>query len=307
MVEYSCLICNFKTSLKANYTRHLQTNKHKNNEIEREKKSPKKPEKARKSPKKPDKFQKILPAVYNEDLGDKCPYCAKICKKRNQPYHFRNNCKLIPESKRKVFIDKYNSHKGSNKQLVINNNNNNINNSNNVIHNTINNNNNGIINNITVKINPLGKEDLSFLTEKDKLEILMKRYMGVPELIKRIHDNPVNSNFYLPNVNKKILAYINDDNKIEYDHYEDICNKIIDDNKDRFDDFFYELKNKINTKIIDKVKDVVLEHDNNDKINDKYSDDIKFNVMSKSREIKDTIDNYIRDIKEKVRIGIEQD
>ena len=43
--------------------------------------------------------------------------------------------------------------------------------------------------------------------------------MGVPELIKRIHDNPVNSNFYLPNVNKKILAYINDDNKIEYDNY----------------------------------------------------------------------------------------
>ena len=40
MVEYSCLHCNFKTNIKTHYTRHLQTNKHKNNEIKAKKNLP---------------------------------------------------------------------------------------------------------------------------------------------------------------------------------------------------------------------------------------------------------------------------
>ena len=235
-----------------------------------------------------------------------CEYCNIYCSKKMFKRHLREYCIYIPENKKKLLIEKYNNHKLSkNKQLVINNNNN-ITNNNNTTNNTINNNNNGTINNVTININPLGQEDISFLTEEDKLNILAKRFMGVPELIKLIHNNPNNKNYYMPNVNKRIIAYLNKDNELEYDDYDIIIRKLIDDNKDRFDEFFYELRDKINSKIIDKVSDVVLEHDNNENINDKYSKDIKYNIMSKSREIKETIDNYLKELKELVRVNIEE-
>jgi hypothetical protein len=317
MPEYTCLNCDFKTNLKANYTRHLQTNKHKkrlkgaatnshqftpiytnlhqntpaqNNDINKE------------------TNYAIIEAKNNKKV---CDFCGLEMNRNHLTRHQRTKCEKIPNYKRKLLIEKYNNHKSSKKQLVIHNNN--TTNSNNITNNTNNNSHNNTTNNIqqnnniTIKINPLGKEDLSFLTEKDKLEILMKQFMGVPELIKRIHDNPVNNNFYLPNVNKKIMAYLNKENKLEYDHYNDICSKIIDENKDRFDDLFHEFKNKVNSRIRDKIRDVVLEHDTNMKINEKYTEDIRFNIMSSSKEIKEKIDKYIKEIKENLRLGIDDE
>jgi hypothetical protein len=310
MVEYNCILCNYKSKSNFNYQRHLQTNKHKKAENER---LESKPANARECPRMPAKAREDNPVEKNQLLSDTCPYCAIKCKKRNRLAHFRNNCQLIPESKRKVFIEKYNNHKLSKKQLVINNNTNNINNTDNRTsinnsNNTTNNNiqNNNIQNNIIVKVNPLGQEDISFLTEQDKLEILAKRFMGVPELIKRIYGNPKNKNFYIPNVNKKVIAYLNEDNKLEYDNYYTILNQIIDDNKDRFDDFYHELIDKINSKLIDRVAVVIQEHATNEKINDKYMDDIKFNLISNSKEIKETIEEYMKYIKEKINLGLEE-
>jgi hypothetical protein len=274
-------------------------------------------------------FHQVPPTQNNDNILDSnntklevnskkkvCKYCGLEMNNNHIARHQRTKCEKIPNYKRKILIEKYNNHKSSKKQLVIHNNNttnnntNNCNNTNNS-NNTTNNINNGVINktenNITLKINPLGQEDLSFLTEKDKLEILMKQFMGVPELIKRIHDNPANNNFYLPNVNKKIMAFLNKENKLEYDHYNDICSKIIDENKDRFDDLFHEFKNKVNSRIRNKIRDVVLDHDTNMKINEKYTEDIRFNIMSSSKEIKEKIDKYIKEIKENLKLGVDDE
>jgi hypothetical protein len=306
MVEYSCSLCSFKTNLKSNHTRHLQTNKHKKAEIE--------------AVKNLHQFTSNTINLHqftssqNQDINQntnnsliesnnnkvKCNYCNLEIIKNNLTRHQRTKCDKIPIYKRKILVDKYNNHKSSKKQLVIHNNN--INNNS---HNTTNIQNNNIQNNITVKINPLGQEDISFLTEKDKLEILAKRFMGVPELIKRIYGNPKNKNFFIPNVNKKVIAYLNEDNKLEYDNYYTILNQIIDENKDRFDDFYHELIDKINNKLIDKVAVVIQEHSNNEKINDKYIDDIKFNLISNSKEIKEIIEKYMKEIKEKISLGLE--
>jgi hypothetical protein len=317
MPEYTCLNCDFKTNLKANYTRHLQTNKHKKRLKEADKNLHQFTSNTINlhqftsnsiNDEKGEKKNTIIESKYSKV---KCVYCNLEIIKNNLSRHQRTKCEKIPNYKRKLLIEKYNSHKSSKKQLVIHNNN--TTNSNNITNNTNNNSHNNTTNNIqqnnniTIKINPLGKEDLSFLTEKDKLEILMKQFMGVPELIKRIHDNPVNNNFYLPNVNKKIMAYLNKENKLEYDHYNDICSKIIDENKDRFDDLFHEFKNKVNSRIRDKIRDVVLEHDTNMKINEKYTEDIRFNIMSSSKEIKEKIDKYIKEIKENLRLGIDDE
>jgi len=315
MVEYSCLICDFKTKIKTHYKRHCETNKHKKNEIEATKNLHQFTSNyinlhqftSIQNPDNNNISNNFINELNNNKI--KCEFCNFDIIKNNMSRHQRTTCKKIPNYKRKELVDKYNNHKSSKKQLVINNNNTSINNTNS--HNTTNiqNNNiqnNNIQNNITVKINPLGQEDISFLTEEDKLNILAKRFIGVPELIKLIHNNQNNKIYYMPNVNKRIIAYLNKDNELEYDDYDIIIRKLIDDNKDRFDEFFYELRDKINSKIIDKVSDVVLEHDNNENINDKYSKDIKYNIMSKSREIKETIDNYLKELKELVRVNIEE-
>ena len=117
--------------------------------------------------------------------------------------------------------------------------------------------------------------------------------MGVPELIKKIHNNPSNHNFFIPNLNKKILAYLNTENKIEYDNYNEICDQIIEDNIERFDEFFNELINKLNNTIKSKVNKVIEDNNTNEEISKKYADDIKYYLMNKSKEYKKDINSYI--------------
>ena len=110
-------------------------------------------------------------------------------------------------------------------------------NCNNTINNTINNN---TTLNIThhIHINPHGKEDLSFLSQKDKDDILSKKYKGIPELIKKLYQLPENRNFYKINQNKKIIAYIDNEGKIKHSKEDKIKNNILVDNLSRFEDFF---------------------------------------------------------------------
>ena len=325
MVKYVCNICNYSTNIKTHYNRHLETKKHKNNEIERTKKDPPRSSQTLRDPPRSSQTLRDPPGIKNTDI--ECEFCKVAVNSKNINRHYRNSCLKIPKNFKNALIEKYYKDKrNKNKQLalIINheddcesnkldihnnyklsngdkNGNSNMS-SNNIINNTTNNNSNNTINNfqqnnnITVKINPLGKEDISFLTDKDKLEILMKRYMGVPELIKRVHDNPSNHNFYMPNVNKKILAYLNNENKLEYDNYDEVCDQIIEDNIQRFDDFFGELEQEMNKSIKNKVRKVIEDNNKDVKINKKYIDDIKYYLMNRSKEYKNDISDYINKI-----------
>ena len=62
-------------------------------------------------------------------------------------------------------------------------------------------------NNITLKINPFGMEDTSFLTKEDKIHILNQCYMGVPQLIKMIHNVPQNHNMFILILIKTLWQY----------------------------------------------------------------------------------------------------
>jgi hypothetical protein len=172
---------------------------------------------------------------------------------------------------------------------------------NNNIINNITNTNNGIINNINFKINPLGQEDLSFLTKEEKLRILHRKYMGVPELIKTIHDNPVNHNIFIPNINKSILAYVNKDNKVEYDNYDDICEQIIENNIQRFDKFFNELEKDLNATIKIRLKKVMEENNGGD-FNDKYMSDIKYYLINITKQNKKDITDYLTNLEKKLEL-----
>ena len=167
-------------------------------------------------------------------------------------------------------------------------NNNSNNNSNNTINNTIN-------NNIEIKINPVGKEDTSFLTKEDKLRILNRIYNSIPELVRTIHNHPSNRNFYLPNTNKNVIACLNNQNEIEYNDYNDVCQQILQNNVERLDELFTELETEVNESIKNRLSGVIQKVDDG-KLDKKYLKDIKLYILNNSKRNKNEILEYIEQI-----------
>jgi len=169
-----------------------------------------------------------------------------------------------------------------------NNNTNNFENTNNIIN-----------NNFTIKINPLGQENTSFLTKEDKIRLLERMYNGVPELIKTIHSHPENRNFFLPNINKNIVAYLNDNNEIQYDNRNEICQQIIDNNIDRLDDFFYEFKNDIKSTMKDRIEKIIDKNQENSN-HDKYFNEVNLFLLKISKKHRKDLNVYLDKLEQKM-------
>ena len=86
--------------------------------------------------------------------------------------------------------------------------------------------NTSITNNITLKINPFGERKSDFLTNEDKLKIVNRCYMGVPELIKKIHNKPENHNLFISNL-KNNVTILNKKNELEYNDYNQIVKNLL--------------------------------------------------------------------------------
>jgi hypothetical protein len=160
----------------------------------------------------------------------------------------------------------------------------NSNNCNNTNYNTIN----------QININPLGKEDISFITEDIKMSILENIYMAVPELIKTVHNQDCNRNFFIKNMNKQIMGYIDSDNKIKFDDYKNVLEKIVDNNIDRVNDFYIDLHDQIKETCQMKIQKMI-ESSNCGDLNDKYIENIKYYVLDNTNRnrqmIKDVIEH----------------
>ena len=220
--------------------------------------------------------------------------------------HLRNSCLIIPKNVRNRMIEIYTKNKRNSSVLAIPEKNNNtsdnsVNNSrttNITNNNTMNNSNNTTINNLTIenkvtlKINPLGQENLSFLTREDKLKILERMYNGVPELIKKIHSHPENRNLFLPNVNKNVVAYLNKDNELQYDVKDDVCQQIIDDNIDRLDDIFNEFKNDIKHTMKDRIEKIV-DRNQSHTNHDKYFKEVNLFLLNISKQNRKDLNKYL--------------
>tara|TARA_B100001057_G_C22717573_1_gene898378 strand:+ start:293 stop:1213 length:921 start_codon:yes stop_codon:yes gene_type:complete len=234
----------------------------------------------------------------------KCLYCDKKYSSKNELRHFRTSCLKIPKDIKNEIIIKYNKHKKNKNNISIVSTINKDNSNNNITHITnYNLQNNNIVNNITnkieVKVNPIGKEDMSFLTKDDKLKILNRIYNSIPELVKTIHNHPKNRNFYLPNLNKNIIACINNNNEIEYNDYDSICYQILQDNVDRIDELYNELESEINDSIKNKLENVIKKVENGE-LDTRYIKDIKLYIMNISKRNKEELLNYIENI-EKIK------
>ena len=89
MIVYKCLICNFSSTLKSNYKRHLNTKKHKNNVIAEGIKTQKDPEKTQKDPEKTQKDP-----VKKKHM---CLHCGELFSTfSHKRRHELHRCKMSP-------------------------------------------------------------------------------------------------------------------------------------------------------------------------------------------------------------------
>jgi hypothetical protein len=256
MTPYVCCYCNYKSSNKSNYNKHLKTQKHfKNiklcsvdcyNTLSSFKKTTNDHKKTTKTTN-----------DHKKTTNDfSCEYCNKYfstkAHKRRHEIHYckkkedkiAEKMKLIDikyKKKEKLLIDKIELllTKASNSYINMNSNNN-INQTNNI------------------QINNFGNEDTSFLTKSYKTRLLKTPFSAIPKLIEDIHFNkekPENRNIMIVNKRdnkvkihkdgrwiykdkKKTLKVLMDEKyNILDDHY-DIVNEDLDNfSKKRFENF----------------------------------------------------------------------
>jgi hypothetical protein len=130
----------------------------------------------------------------------------------------------------------------------------------------------GTINNITININPFLSDDMSKLTDKNKINILKKCYMVIPEIIKQVNFNPnipENHNMYISDIKSK-FGRINDGNKWILTKLDQLIEDVISKKKDDIEELLEEFADELPEKVIDKIRDVMETLDY-----DPMSDDVK--------------------------------
>ena len=249
METFTCINCNYSSTVKCNYKRHLTTMKHirniktKGNTYINTQKDPKK---TQKDPKRPNK--------HNEKDKYNCIYCCSVfstfAHKRRHELHRCPNSEAINERKirgtKKEITELKKEHQKTIKILLT------------KVGIT-----NTIITNNNLNINSYGKEDLSHITDAFKTQMLNSPYKMIPKMIEHVHFNenkPENKNIVLPNKKEnKIKIFTN--NKWIYKTKEQILNDLIDGKYFIMDTHYETICNKIRNKTYEKFRNKYDEQD----------------------------------------------
>ena len=242
-----------------------------------------------------------LPHNEKKQKSSICEFCNLNYTIKNKNRHLRSQCLKVPITVKKQLIEKYNKHKKNKQNQIslfdtngpndpndtkfIQNNNINVNNK--II-------NNKLTNNIKININPLGKENLTSLKEKDIITILNKAYSSIPKALEHIHFKiPENRNIYQPNINKPYLKYYNGKRWLS-DKFEIISDKILSNLSSTLEGWFSEHQSKVKNnkhRYIEKM----FNDCNEGKLEEKFNEEFKLFLMNYSLEIKDHIVKEIND------------
>jgi hypothetical protein len=236
----------------------------------------------------------IIPINSTETVS--CEYCNKIlCHSRILPRHYRNTCNKIPENKRDYYIDKHNKNKkhiNSDKQLQVINNNNNCNNKIQNINNNNSNNTNNIQNNINIKLNAFGKEDISSLEKKDILKLIDQAYKMIPSTMKAIHfDIPENRNMFIPNVNRPLVKVFNGEEWV-FKSLENVTKIISDNIRDNIETWTHKYDKKL-TPTKRKALNAFVAECIEGKMQLLFKDELKMFLMTYSQKLKDYVNEEI--------------
>ena len=264
-MEYQCVICNFSTNLKSNYSRHLKTKKHinkiqkynnnglgNNNKIltqntneysskilQESLQNPPKSSIFLQDPPNPSKILQNPPNLEfeNNDLnseGFECEYCNKIfTRKDNLQKHQKNRCQKLNSLERKMQELKEN-YEAKILQYEE---------EKSALHKQI----DKLLEkvgdtNITqnVVVNCYGQEDLSHINDTFKAALLKIPYGMIPKMIEEVHFSmkcPQNNNIYVPN-KKEPYVKIFSDHKWIYKDRKSTIKELIDTNYNRIEEYY---------------------------------------------------------------------
>ena len=243
-VEYVCDICCKVFNHKSHYDKHIQ------------RLTPCKSKIFQNIP----KVENIDPIIDQNTAKTNCIHCTKQFATQSNRIRHQKTCKTLIKEYDKTKM-KYMEDKLKELEQII------IKQSVGIItqntQNTQNNNtqNNNYIQNIV--INKHGDEDMSYLTDSQKINILSKGYNSIPDYIYRKHFDPAhpeNSNIYMPSL-KSTDAIIFDGKKWILDNSNDAIYHLTDNNKSELGDNFKELKSKLPHKVKE-LYETVLNNDN---------------------------------------------
>jgi hypothetical protein len=176
---------------------------------------------------------------------NKCKFCEKSYSNENNMKRHMKNCKKKDSNIINITGD------ATDKSII----------ANSAIANSVNSNiNTTQINNpIIINIVPFLGEDMSKLTEKDKVKILKKCYMSIPELIKQVNLNPnlpENHNVYISNIKSK-YGHVNDGQKWILTKVDQLIDDLVSKKKDDIEELLDEYEDQIPDKVVDKIRDVI--------------------------------------------------
>jgi hypothetical protein len=185
-----------------------------------------------------------------DELKTQCKFCEKDFSRKSSMKRHMVTCKAKYEANienQKINLD------NSNCNVNVNSNKGTINNM--PIENQI----------INITINPFLCDDMSKLTGKQKLGILKKCYMSIPELIRQINLNqnmPENHNVYISNIKSK-YGHINDGQKWILTKVDQLLDDLVSKKKDDIEELLGEYEEELPEKVVDKIRDVIasLEYD----------------------------------------------
>ena len=252
MVKYECVICSKIFNLKGNYTQHIN------------RKYPCEPSSTKIEPIiiKPELNSTIVNEVFNDT---QCCCCKKLFINKSSRIRHEKTSKcfyentIADETVEKLEITKDNNIKQMQEQILelqriikqgsipITQNNTN---------NTQNNNTYNIQN---IVINKHGQEDMSYLTDNQKIHNLSKGFNSITDYIKLMHFDPAhpeNSNIFLPSL-KSPDVKLYDGKMWIADDSNDAINTLLDNTKWQVEDNFKELKSKLPPKIKELYEKVI--------------------------------------------------
>ena len=274
MKKYNCLSCDYHTNLKGDYTRHLQTNKHKNV--------------IQSYPKLSKCYPNVIQSYPNNNPPStkqhECKYCGKVYKyrsglskhikytcKKNKDEDFQELARLLNEKEKQLALKETKMEaemkrmqkqidKLTNKLQIQNINQGIVQNGNNVIN---------------IQLLNHQDTDYSHLTPKDYINCIQDCNKCVKTLIEKVHFNankPENMNIYLSNIKGKYLMIYKDntwqiqDKKTQvddlYDNNEFVLEAWYDEYKEKYPSiiksFQRYLQNRDGDEVLNNIKEEIL-------------------------------------------------
>jgi hypothetical protein len=236
MVVYNCFICDYKTTKKYDYKRHINTKKHINNtKLNYVKKN------THIHPDTP--IDTLIHPLENfNDIY--CEYCNNKTLKKHKIRHYLNSCIKIPDKIKNNLIKKHNKNGNTLLKIDLLP----IGNPTKIINNTLNNNNNtNNINNIVVnvkKLNPFGLESIEHISLERMIEIMNSKHKMIKEYCKDLYKLPENKNAYI-DLRNKLVFFVDKDKSIEIETMSSMLSTMVESHIETINKYYEKHKDKL--------------------------------------------------------------